>query len=247
MNIVGIVLATVVVGVVGLIIGVLLGIAGHIFAVELDEKEVAIRATLPGANCGGCGYPGCDGCAHAIFMGEAPVNACPVGGPAAAAKIAEIMGAEVELTEGKKAVVMCKGNCETAVLNDKGRKVCAFGCIACGLCEKSCNFGAISVVDGCAVVDAEKCVGCGACAAKCPKKIIELVPESKTHAVLCSNQGRGKEVKDVCKAGCLGCTLCAKNCPEGAITMENNLPVFDYEKCTNCGTCAEKCPAKVIK
>jgi ferredoxin len=95
-------------------------------------------------------------------------------------------------------------------------------------------------------VDREKCVGCGACAAKCPKKIIELVPESKTHVVACSNHQTAKEVKEVCKVGCLGCTLCSKKCPEGAITMEENLPVIDYEKCTNCGTCAESCRFKVI-
>lgn len=247
MDVMAIVWATVVVGAVGLIIGILLGIAGHIFAVEIDEKEAQIRAALPGNNCGGCGFPGCDGCAHAIFTGEARVDQCPVGGAAVAAKIAEIMGAEVEIKEANKAVVHCKGDCDLAVLNDAGRKVCTFGCIGCGLCEKNCNFDAVHVVNGCAVVDVEKCKGCGVCASKCPRKIIEMVPESKTHAVLCSNQNKGKEVKDVCKAGCLGCTLCAKNCPAEAITMENNLPKFDYEKCTNCGTCAEKCPAKAIR
>ena len=76
----GIVLAAVLVGGVGLFIGVFLGLAGKKFAVEVDEKEVAVREQLPGNNCGGCGYPGCDGLAAAIAKGEAPVNACPVGG-----------------------------------------------------------------------------------------------------------------------------------------------------------------------
>ena len=66
----GIVIAAVLVGGVGLFIGVFLGLAGKKFAVEVDEKEVAVREQLPGNNCGGCGYPGCDGLAAAIAKGE---------------------------------------------------------------------------------------------------------------------------------------------------------------------------------
>ena len=80
MNIGAIIAATVLVAAVGLFIGIFLGVAGNKFAVEVDEKEVAVREALPGNNCGGCGYPGCDGLAAAIAKGEAPVNGCPVGG-----------------------------------------------------------------------------------------------------------------------------------------------------------------------
>ena len=66
MNIGAIIAATVLVAAVGLFIGVFLGVAGKKFAVEVDEKEVAVREALPGNNCGGCGYPGCDGLAAAI-------------------------------------------------------------------------------------------------------------------------------------------------------------------------------------
>ena len=90
----GIVIAAVLVGGVGLFIGLFLGVAGKKFAVEVDEKEIKVREELPGNNCGGCGYPGCDGLAAAIAKGEAPVNACPVGGAAVGAKIAAIMGQE---------------------------------------------------------------------------------------------------------------------------------------------------------
>ena len=58
MNIGAIIVATVVVAAVGLFIGIFLGVAGKKFAVETDEKEVAVREALPGNNCGGCGFPG---------------------------------------------------------------------------------------------------------------------------------------------------------------------------------------------
>ena len=82
MNITGILTAAAVVGIVGIFVGVFLGIAGLLFKVKVDEKEEAVLAALPGNNCGGCGYAGCSGLAAAIAKGEAPVNACPVGGEA---------------------------------------------------------------------------------------------------------------------------------------------------------------------
>ena len=61
MDIWGIVIATIVVGATGIIIGLLLGVAGEKFKVEVNEKELFIRDLLPGNNCGGCGFAGCDG------------------------------------------------------------------------------------------------------------------------------------------------------------------------------------------
>ena len=111
MNLTGILIACLVVGGAGIVIGVLLGIAGKKFAVEVDEKAVAIREALPGSNCGGCGYAGCDALAQAIADGTAPANSCPVGGAAVAAKMAEILGVEVE-TVRKTAFIKCAGDCE---------------------------------------------------------------------------------------------------------------------------------------
>ena len=58
---------------------------------------------------------------------------------------------------------------------DKGpvaMKACTTSCIACGMCERTCKFDAIHVVDGVARIDYDKCKGCGMCAQKCPKHII---------------------------------------------------------------------------
>ena len=108
----GLLLAAVVIGAIGIIIGVLLGIASEKFKVEVDEKEILVRAELPGNNCGGCGFPGCDGLAAAIAAGTAPVNGCPVGGAPVADKIAAIMGVESGSSEKKVAFVKCKGTCD---------------------------------------------------------------------------------------------------------------------------------------
>lgn len=82
----GVIIAAAIVGGTGIIIGLFLGISGEKLKVEVDEKEVAVREALPGNNCGGCGYPGCDGLAKAIAKGEAPANGCPVCSAEAKAK-----------------------------------------------------------------------------------------------------------------------------------------------------------------
>lgn len=257
-----IILAAVVVGGVGLLMGLFLGVSSEKFKVETDERETAVRAELPGNNCGGCGYPGCDGLAAAIAAGTAPVDGCPVGGAAVAVKIAAIMGSEAGASVRKTAFVKCKGDCEKAgtlyeyygvedclaasQMQNKGQKTCTFGCLGFGTCKKACPFGAIEIMNGIAVVDKEKCKACGKCVAACPKHLIELIPYEADYAVRCSSHDRGPAVKKSCSAGCIGCTLCTKQCAEGAITVDANLAHIDYDKCVGCGKCAEKCPAKCI-
>lgn len=260
--IVGILIATLVVGLTGLVIAILLSIAGEKFKVEVDEREVAVRDALPGNNCGGCGYPGCDGLASAIVKGDAPVGGCPVGGEAVASVIAGIMGTDAGVGERKTAFVKCAGTCEKAVSSYEyvgpkscvlaqnnpggGAKACGYGCTGFGDCKNACPFQAIEILDGIAVVNPDKCKACGKCVAACPKHLIELIPASAKHKVACHSQAKGVEVKKACQTGCIGCGLCMRNCPAQAIELENNLAHINYEKCTNCGTCKEKCPVKVI-
>ena len=70
MSITGILIAAACVGIVGIFVGLFLGVAGIKFKVEVDEKEEAVLAALPGNNCGGCGFAGCSGLAAAIAKGE---------------------------------------------------------------------------------------------------------------------------------------------------------------------------------
>lgn len=261
MNITGILSACLAVGGIGIVIGVLLGIAGKKFAVEADEKETAIRALLPGSNCGGCGYAGCDALAEAIAKGEAPANGCPVGGAAVAEKVAEILGVEVE-TVKKAAFVKCAGDCERAgnkfeytgdmscreaAYVSGGPKKCRYGCMGYGSCVKACEYDAIKIVNGIAVVDKDKCVACGKCVKACPKELIEIIPYDNKYHVQCNSRDKGAEVNKVCSAGCIGCSLCVRACPEEAVKVTDFLAGIDYDKCVNCGLCAEKCPKKIIQ
>ena len=217
--------AVLIVGGVGLFIGIALGIAGKFLSVEVDEKEVAIREALPGNNCGGCGYPGCDGLAAAY--------------------------------------VSCSGDCDKA--KDKynyygnmscqdaanipggGAKACSYGCLGLGSCVKACEFDAIHIVNGKALVDREKCKACGKCVAACPKGLISIIPANHQYMVKCRSKDKGRDVMQACTAGCIGCGLCAKNCPNDAIDFEYNLATINQDKCKNCGICAAKCPKKVIE
>ena len=262
MSMTAIIIATLVVGVTGIVVGFGLGLFGEKFKVEVDEREAAILEELPGNNCGGCGFPGCSGLAKAINEGQAPVNACPVGQKPVWDKIAAIMGVTVEDQKPMVAFVKCSGTCDKAikkyeytgvedcnalsVVPGAGDKGCEFGCMGHGACVKACQFDAIHIVDGIALVDENKCTACQACIKSCPQHIITLVPKGQPFKVRCSSHERGKNVMNVCKAGCIGCTLCVKTCQFDAIHMDNNVAVIDYEKCTGCGACAEKCPKKVI-
>ncbi len=262
-NVYDILLATLVVSAIGLLIGLFLGVASKKLEVPVDEKEAKVRELLPGANCGGCGYAGCDACAKAIAIGEAAADVCPVASSDVHVEIAEVMGSSVEASERQVAYVDCVGTCDKSKINStyygpkdcklasgiggNGSKACNYGCMGFGSCVKVCAFDAIHVVDGVAVVDKEKCTACGMCVAECPNNIIEMVPYKSKVFVACSSTDKGKDVKKVCSIGCIGCKLCEKACEYDAIHVNDNLAKIDYDKCTNCGACVKVCPIKVIQ
>jgi Na+-translocating ferredoxin:NAD+ oxidoreductase RNF subunit RnfB len=246
------------------ILGTALGFFKAFFSVEQDPLIGRIREALPGANCGACGYPGCDGYAEAVASGEAAINRCSVGGKETAEKISAITGADASVIP-VVAVVACQGSkdhaplkgkytgvktCRAAKLSAGGTKLCAWGCLGFGDCTAVCQFGALTMgTNELPQVDYAKCTGCKICVAECPQQIIRDVPRDRQGAIaICSNRNPLKAmVMKTCKTGCIKCELCVKNCPEQCIVMEKGLPVVNYTKCTSCGTCVAKCPTKVFK
>lgn len=242
----------------GLILGLVLLLASIKLSVKVDEREAAVRATLPGANCGACGFPGCDGLAAAIAQGKAPLNACTVGGPVVASRIGAIMGQDVSAAEPQVAVLICRGgrsaadsrfqykgaqDCRQAALLLGGPKACVYGCVGLGHCVSVCPAAAITMGnDALPVIDEKRCIGCGNCVKECPKSTLRMAPRTKLVQIACTSRDRGKAVKEVCRVGCIACGLCVKVCPVGALKMENNLPVMDLGRCIDCGICVHKCP-----
>lgn len=258
----GIIYPAIIMGGLGVIFGALLAFASKKFHVETDPRQAKIRSLLPGANCGGCGYPGCDGFAEALVNGTGEINSCAAGGSELAKSIAEILGVAAVKKEPKIAFVKCKGSNDKTIKNcvyygeydcraayvvpGKGPTSCPYGCIGLGTCVEVCAFHAITIVKGLAVVNSVKCVGCGVCVESCPRDVLVLVPRKSKVNVSCNSPLKGADVKKVCSVGCIGCTLCVKSCPVKAIEMKGALAVIDPEKCINCGICATKCPTKCI-
>lgn len=247
---------------IGLICALILVIAAKFFAVRVDEKEQNIRACLPGANCGACGFTGCDGYAKALAEGSAAANLCVPGGASTAKQLGEVLGVSVEAAERMVAFVHCNGTCENtsqkydykgiptcagAKLFYGGDGSCTTGCLGYGDCAKVCQYGAIYNNNGVACVDPAKCTGCGMCTKACPNFVIRLVPASAAVVVACNNKDKGAAAVKQCKTSCIGCKKCEKSCPAEAIKVEDNLAHIDYTKCAGCKVCADNCPRHSIK
>jgi len=248
-------------GATGLALGVGLAIAARKLAVEKDPLVSRLEGLLPGANCGGCGYPGCSGFAGALAQGRAEPSGCVAANASTIASLAKAMGVEAKEAIRKVASIQCNGghsavnafvysgplSCTSAVLAMGGPKLCRFGCLGMGDCVSACPFGALSMGEnGVPVVDRSRCTGCGKCVSACPRKLIVLWPANRDVTVSCSNRERGPVARKGCSAACIACGKCVKECPVGAIVITDFLSRIDPEKCINCGLCATVCPTGAI-
>ena len=258
-----ILIALIVLGGIGLVLAAVLFFTAKSFKVEEDPRIDQVQEVLPGANCGGCGYPGCRGFAETcVKKGSLEGLLCPVGGTEVMKKVGDILGLAAEEAAPKVAVVRCQGACEhrpkltrfdgastCAVVSALygGETGCSYGCLGQGDCAAACSFGALTIDPrtGMPVVDEEKCTSCGACVKSCPKGLIELRnkgPKSRRIYVACRNKDKGPVAKKACDVACIGCGKCVKQCAFEAITMENNLAYIDFEKCRMCRKCVAECP-----
>lgn len=251
---------------IGIASAVILYFVAQKFKVEEDPRIDTVESILPGANCGGCGKPGCRGFAEATVKATSLDGLfCPVGGAETMTKVAAALGMEVTVQTPQIAVVRCNGTCDhrqrtsqydgyksCAIEHSlyRGETDCTFGCLGCGDCVTACLFDAIHMDEnGLPVVSEEKCVACGACVKACPRNIIELRNKGvkgRRVFVCCVNKDKGNIARKACTAACIGCGKCVKECPFEAITLENNLAYIDFRKCRLCRKCVSVCPTHAI-
>lgn len=253
--------------IVGALAALLLFVVSKKFHVEEDARIELVNEALPGANCGGCGYPGCSGFARACVEAESMEGLfCTVGGNDTMLKVADILGRTAVEAEPQLAVVRCNGTCDArpkvnqydgasscaiAAATYGGETGCTFGCLGLGDCTLACGFDAIKMnpLTGLPEVDEERCTACGACVKACPKMIIELRkkgPKGRRVFVSCVNKEKGGVAKKACDNACIGCLKCFKECKFEAITIANNLAYIDPNKCRLCRKCVEACPTGAI-
>ena len=264
-----------VLGALGVIGSLVLYWASKKFYVFEDPRVGQVEELLPGANCGGCGFPGCHGMADACVKEKDASNSlgsllCPVGGADCMAKVAGVLGVEAGAAEPMLAVVRCNGtiacrpkvaqydgakSCAVAAATFAGETGCAFGCLGLGDCVKACGFDAIhmNTETGLPEVDEDKCVACGACAKACPKLVLEIRKKSSMKSnqpkrvwVSCINKDKGAAARKACASACIGCGKCQKTCKFEAITVEGNVAYIDKDKCKACGMCVSECPTGAI-
>ncbi|MEJ2695643.1 MAG: Fe-S cluster domain-containing protein [Candidatus Sulfobium sp.] len=240
-----------------------LAVAAKKFSVQVDPKVEKVRDVLAGANCGACGFAGCQSYAEAVVAKpEVAPNLCTPGKAATAEAVALITGKKAEAKEPEFARIMCQGSwsravkrfkyegvqdCRAAILAGGGDKACRYGCLGYGTCSRVCPFGAITMTDDhLPFVDITKCTGCRKCEAACPTKVIEVLPASMEVLVTCHSKDKGGDTRKNCQVGCIACGICVKICPFDAPSVTNNLSRIDLEKCKVCGLCVPKCPTKAI-
>ncbi|HJX70740.1 MAG TPA: RnfABCDGE type electron transport complex subunit B, partial [Bacteroidales bacterium] len=233
------------------------------FKVFEDPRIDVVESSLPGVNCGGCGFAGCRNFAEALVKSESFDGLfCPVGGNETMAIVAKILGREAAAQDPLVAVLRCNGACEfcpktndydgTATCSIEsalygGDTGCHYGCLGHGDCVEVCQFDALHMdpVTGLPVVDDAKCTACGACVRACPRNLFELRKRQKKDRkiyVACMNEDKGGLARKYCAVACTGCTKCFKVCPFEAITMGTNLAFIDSEKCRLCRKCVTECP-----
>ncbi len=251
----------------GVLAALVLYLVSRKFYVYENPLISEVEELLPGANCAGCGLPGCRSFAEKLVEADDLADLfCPVGGNDVMKLVSEALGKEVVEKDPTVAVVRCQGSCEVrpktseyqgprscaiSALIYSGETDCQYGCLGDGDCVEVCQFDAMYMDEttGLPVVITDKCTSCGMCVDACPRNIIEMRPKHKRDLKIfvgCLNEEKGGIARKACSVACIGCSKCMDICPKDAISMENNLAYIDPAICTLCRKCVDVCPTDSI-
>ncbi len=252
----------------GLVAAIVLAAASRVFYVEEDPRVEAVLDALPGANCGGCGYAGCEGYAIAV-VNDSSVSAglCVAGGSDTSITIGELTGKSVGAVDPMLSFRRCDKvagkvaaryqyygmpSCAAATLLMNGSELCPYSCLGFGDCKHVCAFDAMEVIDRLVVINPTKCTGCGMCIKACPRNSLDLIPARARIAVCCATKDKLRAVMDICEVGCINCGKCIKACPAKAISTVDNRIEIDQQKCLSYGAeceevCIATCPRKILR
>jgi electron transport complex protein RnfB len=252
----------------GLVFGFALAAAAARFQVPVNPLVERVRDRLPSANCGACGFAGCQAYAEAVVeRGDVSPSLCIPGRRAVAGAVAELTGKQPGAVVDRVVVLRCHGTsayareeahyagirtCAAASLVFGGPRACKNGCLGLGDCVEACPFGALVMTgDGIPAVDHEKCTGCGVCVTSCPKDLWSFVPRVHRVVLSCVARDRKSVVRATCMVGCTLCRRCVAKCPAGAIAWDGQTIVVDHEKCVAYGPscqeiCVDVCPSVIL-
>jgi len=252
----------------GVVFGFALAAAAVRFHVPTNPLVDRVREALPAANCGACGFAGCQVYAEAVVeRPEVAPSLCAPGRRPVAELVASLTHKEVGSVADRVVVLRCHGltafardeaeyagiaTCAAAALVFAGPKACKNGCLGLGDCVRVCPFDALHLgADGIVEVDTEACTGCGLCLPACPKDLFQLYPRAHRIELACVARDKQSVVRAACLVGCTLCRKCVSKCPAGAITWDGRTIVIDHEKCLaygpTCGeVCVDVCPSVIL-
>ncbi len=255
-------------GMLGLVFGFALAAAAIRFAVPVNPIVERVRSQLPSANCGACGFAGCQVYAEAVVeQAEVPPNLCAPGRGSVAEALARLTGKDPGAVLDRVVALRCHGTdayarkeaeyagiqtCAAASLIFGGPKACKNGCLGLGDCVRVCPFGALHLgLEGIVVVDQEQCTGCGLCVPACPKDLYQFYPRRHRIELACVARDKQSVVRATCEVGCTTCRKCVSKCPAGAITWNGTTIVIDHDKCIAHGPsceeiCVQVCPSSIL-
>ena len=177
-----------------LLLGVLIVIVANIFTMPRNEKKEALLDALPGANCGGCGFAGCEGYADYLLKPGADTSLCSVGGAECAREIAGILGTEAKEPEKRIVVLHCQGtsehtapryeylgtqSCHLAHNLLGGPGSCTYSCMGFGDCVAICAFDALISKTGSSTLTARSAPLAVSVSKPAPRNCLSFCPPAR--------------------------------------------------------------------